>query len=160
MPALVLWSCVPSFCALSCIALCRVACRYGPISRFKGVFSGFWGFRVGLCRLGALRGLWGFCARVGLGGLKACGVFASVFLLLSLCLPLFYPFSSFFGLLCPFACPFLSSLLLSSGCPLSLPFLSLGVVVVSFSLTDVQTKRKGAISCVLSCPVVIFFGCP
>ena len=31
---------------------------------------------------------------------------------------------------------------------------SLGVVVVSFSLSDEYAKRKGAIPCVLSCPVV------
>ena len=41
---------------------------YGSISRFKGVFSAFWAFRVGLCYLGGLRGLCGFCARVELGG--------------------------------------------------------------------------------------------
>ena len=45
--------------------------EYGSISRFKGVFSAFLLFRVGLCCLGALRGLWGFCARVELGGLEA-----------------------------------------------------------------------------------------
>ena len=50
---------------------CRVACKYGSISRFEGVFSAFWGFRVGLCCLGGLRGLWGFCTRVELGGLEA-----------------------------------------------------------------------------------------
>ena len=63
MPALVLWSCVPSL--LSSLSLCLwwVALGYGSISRFKGVFSVFWGFRVGLCGLGALRGLCGFCAR-------------------------------------------------------------------------------------------------
>ena len=53
-----------------------VACEYGSISRFKGVFSVVWGVRVGLCCLGALRGLWGFCARVELGGFRACCVFA------------------------------------------------------------------------------------
>ena len=58
-------------------------------SRFKGVFSAVWAFRVGLYCLGALRGLWGFCTREWLGGYMACGVFAfrflsfaSVFLLL------------------------------------------------------------------------------
>ena len=34
------------------------------ISRFKGVFSAFWGADVCLYRLRSLRGLWGFCARV------------------------------------------------------------------------------------------------
>ena len=36
---------------------------------FLGGFSAFYGARVGLCWLGALRGLWGFCTRVELGGL-------------------------------------------------------------------------------------------
>ena len=47
---------------LSALSLCLwcVVCKYGSISRFKGVFSGFWAFRVGLCCLGALRGLCGF----------------------------------------------------------------------------------------------------
>ena len=58
---------------LSSLPLCLwcVVFEYGSISRFKGVFSGFWAFRVGLCCLGALRGLCGFCARVELGGLEA-----------------------------------------------------------------------------------------
>ena len=51
---------------------------------FLGRFSAFCGVCVGLCCSGALRGLWGFCARVWLGGLKACGVFASLFVLLRL----------------------------------------------------------------------------
>ena len=60
MPALVLWSCVPSF--LSALSLCLwcVVLEYALISRFKGVFSVVCGVCVGLCCLGALRGLWGF----------------------------------------------------------------------------------------------------
>ena len=53
--ALVLWSCVPSFCPLSCFVSWWVVFEYGSISRFKGVFSGFWASRVGLCGLRALR---------------------------------------------------------------------------------------------------------
>ena len=68
---------------------------------------------VGLCCLGALRGLWGFCVREWLGGLEACGVFASVFLLLSLCLLSFYALCLSSGALpllssclpCLFLCP-------------------------------------------------------
>lgn len=69
--ALVLWSCVPSF--LSALSLCLwcITFEYGSISRFKGVFRGFYMFGVGLCRFGALRGLCGFCTRVELGGLEA-----------------------------------------------------------------------------------------
>ena len=54
------------------------------ISRFRGVFSGFWGSDVYLYGSRSLRGLCGLCTRVGLGGLKACGVFASM---LPSCLP-------------------------------------------------------------------------
>ena len=74
-------------------------------------------------------------------------------------------FSSFAYLLLPFVLSlcscFLSFILsalswLSFACPLALSFLYCFafVVGVAFSLSDVQTKRKGAISCVLSCPVV------
>ena len=97
---------------------------------------------MGLCGLRALLGLWGFCTRVELGGLRACGVFASVFLLLLLCLP-----------------PFMLVVLLCSGC-LSFVLLhclcgSLGVVVVSFSLAvytqKERARRVGASSLVLLC---------
>ena len=124
--ALVLWSCVPSFCPSFLLCSRCIACKYGSISRFKGVFSVVWAFRVGLCGLGALRGLCGFCARVELGGLKTCGVFASIL--------------SVFHLLCPclvflLLClpPFMLVVLLCSGCL----FLSSCIVfVVAFSLTD------------------------
>ena len=58
---------------LSSLSLCLwcVVLRYGSISRFKGIFSGFWGCCVGLCCSGALRGLWGFCVREWLGGFMA-----------------------------------------------------------------------------------------
>ena len=82
-----LWSSggvLPAF--LYSLLLCSrcVACKYGSISLFKGVFSVVWGCCVGLFVLRALRGLWGFCVREWLGGLKACSVFASVFILLLL----------------------------------------------------------------------------
>ena len=107
---------------------------------------------MGLCCLRASRGLWGFCVRVELGGLKACGVFASVFILLLLLLSRF--------LLCLLV-------LLSSACPLSLwlilGFLSFGVVV-SFSLSDgfrhKKKGRKGFAPCVLSsCVVCVLNSC-
>ena len=77
--ALVLWSCVP--CFLSSLRLClwHIMLEYGSISRFKGVFSAVWCCCVGLLGFGGLRGLCGFCARVELGGLKAHGVFASIY---------------------------------------------------------------------------------
>ena len=77
--------------ALSLFPWC-VACKYGSISRFKGVFSDVWGCCVGLCCLGVLRGLCGFCVREWLGGLKACCVFAPIFIVL----PLFFLFFACF----------------------------------------------------------------
>ena len=54
---------VPFLLCLWCIAL-----ECGFISRFKGVFRGFYGADVCLYGFGVLRGLCGFCARVELGG--------------------------------------------------------------------------------------------
>ena len=88
-------------CLLPALSLCLwcIGFECGSISRFKGVFSEVWGCCVGLLGLRALRGLCGFCTRVELGGLRACGVFAFRFLLLLLCLP-----------------PFMLVVLLCSGC--------------------------------------------
>ena len=110
-------------CLLSAFLLCLwwVTCKYGSIWRFKGVFSVVWGVRVGLCGLRALRGLWGFCAHVWLGGLEARGVFASVFILLCLCfssLPVFWGFA--FVVLCLFSC--LPCLFLCGCCCFLFPF--------------------------------------
>ena len=114
---------------LSALSLCLwcVVFEYGLISRFNGVFRGFWAFRVGLSCLGALRGLWGFCTRVELGGLKACGVFSSVFILLP---------SAFLLCLSSGALP-----LLSSACPLACLVCSC-VLVFSFSLSDYTQKER------------------
>ena len=71
-PALVacpLLSCrVPRLLPSHLLCLWCVTLEYGSISRFKGVFRGFWVSCVGLYGFGALRGLCGFCARVELGG--------------------------------------------------------------------------------------------
>ena len=103
---------------------------------------------MGLCGLRALLGLCGFCTRVELGGLKACGVFAFVFLLLLLCLP-----------------PFMLVVLLCSGC-LSLSscivFVALWVWLLfpfPFRTTRKKKGRKGFAPCVLSSFVVGLFGC-
>ena len=165
--ALVLWWCVP--CLLSALlhCACRVACKYGSISRFKGVLRGFYGADVCLYGFGFLRGLWGFCARVELGGLKACGVFASIlssfvlylvlyFVLLLLCLPFFL--SSLLLLL--------SLFLLSSACPLGclasdlgLVFSLCGLLLFLFPLRMYAQKERAqsVVLCVLSCPVVCCF---
>ena len=146
---------VPAFCPLS-LCLFGVVCKYALIWRFKGVFSAVWGCCVGLCCLGALRGLWGFCVRERLGGFMSCGVFAPVFILLSsafllLCLcfsslPIFWGFAFVVLGLSSFL-PFLSCLLL---CPLWL-------LLFLFPLrmyTDKKKGRKGFAPCVLSCPVM------
>lgn len=41
MPAVVLWWCVPCLLVAFLLYACRVACKCGSISRFKGVFRGF-----------------------------------------------------------------------------------------------------------------------
>ena len=145
--------CVPSLCPCLLVALLLclwcVACKYGSISRFKGVFSVVWGVRVGLCCLGALRGLCGFCVREWLGGLKACGVFALYFVLLSFLFPLLPS--------CPAWLPalpaFLLFVLISWLCGLAF---GVGWVLAFFPFrTASDTKRKGAPCwCVLSWCVV------
>lgn len=132
--------CVP--CLLSAFLLCLwcVMLEYGSISRFKGVFRGFYMFGVGLCCLRALRGLWGFCARVELGGFGACGVFALLFVLLSFRFPLLFCFRPALVLL-PCLASALGLVLLSWLCWLAF---GVGWVVVSFSLADgFRHKKKG-----------------
>ena len=117
--------------ALSLYA-CRVACKYGSISRFKGVFRGVWGVCVGLCCLGALRGLCGFLCACIVRRIKG---------LQRICLS--------FVLFCPLSCPFapVFAFFYARCLSLSSCFVfvgSLGVVVVSFSLADgFRHKKKG-----------------
>ena len=138
-------------CLLSALSLClwRIACKYGSISRFKGVFSAVWGFRVGLCCLGGLRGLCGFCTRVELGGYMACGDFLQnlsfcPFVFLSCpafaCSPAWFPALPAF-LLC---LVFLALWLFGCGCCFLFPF-------------GICAKRKGArcCPCVLSSIVIL-----
>ena len=117
--ALVLWSCVLSFCPLSRFVFGALYLNMPLFRVFRGFLAGFRAFRVGLCGLRALRGLWGFCVREWLGGLEACGVFASLFVLLPFffcsCVCLLLCWLSFFALvvfLCSLAlsCLFLWSL--------------------------------------------------
>ena len=81
---------------------------------------------MGLCYLGGLRGLCGFCARVELGGYMTCGVFASNFCLFAL--PFVIRFISLRCLLSFFALVvFICSLALSlwffgCGCCFLFPF--------------------------------------
>ena len=93
---------------------------------------------MGLCCSGALRGLWGFCVREWLGGLKACGVFASVFLVFPLlCLP-FHLFTCFLSFT-------LSALFwLSFFCPLALSLWLFGCGCCFLFPCGIYAKRKGA----------------
>ena len=99
---------------------------------------------MGLCWLGALRGLWGFCARVELGGYMTCGVFAPIFPLFSLLLYVCLSFS----LVCPMVVLSLLSCLSCLVCCCGLV-----VFVVSFSLSvytqKERARRVGASSLVL-----------
>ena len=154
MPALVLWSCVPSFCPLCRFVLGALSLNMALFRVLRAFLARFVWVCVGLCGLRALRGLWGFCVRERLGGLKACGVFASLFVLLpiSFCLS-FYLFA-------PAFCPvFLLLVLLCSGCFSLLSFLI--CVCVFFFPCGLHAKRKGAkvFPCVLSSCVVGLFGC-
>ena len=100
---MVLWRCVP--CLLVAFLLCSrcVGLKYGFISRFNGVFSGFLLLDVCLYCLRALRGLWGFCVREMFGGFMACGVFPAKSFLLSFRFPLLSCFRPAL-LLCFVAC--------------------------------------------------------
>ena len=58
---------------LSALSLCLwcVACKYGSISRFKGVFSAVWGVSCGFVLLACFAWLVWLCTRVELGGFMA-----------------------------------------------------------------------------------------
>ena len=145
---------------LSLCAWC-VSPEYGSISRFKGVFRGFYGVRVGLCCLRALRGLCGFCARVELGGLKACCVFAFIS-------SLSHPFFIF---LCPCVCSLFMLFAYLLGLCLCCPRLvllhclcgSLGVLLFLFPFRTTRQKERAQrfVPCVLSLRVswVALSGC-
>ena len=137
---------------LPALLLCLwcIGLKYAFIWLFKGVFSAVWAFRVGLCCLGALRGLCGFCARVELGGLKDCGVFAFI---LSFCPFVFLSCPAFVLLAC-FA-SWLASLL--GFCSWSLGLLVLWLLVFFPFRTASDIKRRGAY-CVPSCGVLLV-GC-
>ena len=60
-----------AFCLRYRFALGVLSLNMALFRVFRAFLAWFWAFRVGLCCLGALRGLCGFCARVELGGLEA-----------------------------------------------------------------------------------------
>ena len=126
---------------MSTLSLCpwRVACKYGSISRFKGVFGGFCGVCVGLYCSGTLRGLWGFCVREWLGGFGACGVFAFLFI----SLPAF----------CPSPC------LLCSGCLLLVLLSCLFLWSLSlfpFPLRYIRKKGRNFLRPLFVCCVLVY----
>ena len=101
-----------------------------------------------MCCLGGLRGLWGFCVRERLGGLKACGVFASIYSFICLYLPFFLSLYLLLVLL-----SFVGLVVFRFR--LFVLLFSLWVFVFSFSLSDYTQKeralRVGASSLVLLC---------
>ena len=122
---------VPLLLLLSCNT-----CKICLISRFKGVFRGFWGADVYSYGLRALRGLWGFCVREWLGGYIACGDFLQN---LSFCPFVFLSCSAFVA--CFPWLPALLALLLFWLCGL---VCLLGWVVGFLSLSDgFRHKKKG-----------------
>ena len=160
------WVCVPAFCGfrtcqtfgagplvvcsllLSALSLCLwcVGFEYGLISRFKGVLARFCGVCVGLCGF-----VWLACFAWLVGLLYACGVrrFKGLW---RVCLR----FSSFALVFASFyaRCP--SLLWLSFFVLLHCLCGSLGVVVVSFSLSDYTQKERAQ---VLASSLVLLWAC-
>lgn len=140
----------PPFCQLSCFACDTLRLNMALFRVLRAFLARFGGVCVGLCCLGASRGLWGFCARVWLVGFGACGVFrllfssflllSSLFLLSSCSCP-----ASLLGF-CSWSCLAFLALWLGFWCWLGCCF---------FFPFGICVKRKGArCFCVLSCPVV------
>ena len=123
--ALVLWSCVPSFCPLYRFALGVLSLNMVSFRVFRGLLAGFMGF-VWVCMVLVL------C--VACVALYACGV-RRLKGLRRVCLS-FCPFAFLLLLLC--LPSFMLVVLLCSGC---LYLFSCIVFVVSFSLSD-KTKKE------------------
>ena len=95
-------------------------------------------FGVGLYCLGALRGLWGFCAREVFGGLEACGVFAPIYPFI--CLP-FIRFSASL----PIFWGFVFVVLGLSCLPVLFVLVSLWVLLFSFPYRTTRKKKGRAV---------------
>ena len=138
--ALVLWSCVPSFCPLCCSSLGALSTNMALFRILRAFLAWFMGF-AWVCVVLVL------C--VACGALYACGV-RRIRGLLRVCLS-FCPFAY---LLLPFVLSLCSCFLscLSSLCS---ALLWLFFVVVFFPCGLYAKKgRKGFAPCVLSCPIV------
>ena len=151
--ALVLWWCAP--CLLSALlhCTCRVACKYGSISRFKGVFKGvLWCGCVFVWVWGFAWIVWLLCA-CGVRRLydlrRVCLYFIAFAYVLSLT-PMFYlfciRFSSSSPFFCPLSCPFAPAFF---ACPL---VLSLCRLLFFFPLRMYAQKERAqsVVLCVLS----------
>ena len=141
----------PAFCPLSRFVFVVLLANMA-LFRVLGGFSGFYGVDVYLYELMSLRGLWGFCVREWLGGLKTFCVFAFLFLSLCSC------FCSSLSCFClSFCFPCLSScslLVLSLSLWLVLGFFRWGCCFF-FPFGYMQKERaQRFVPCVLACPAV------
>ena len=138
----------PLLSSLCCFCSWCVACKYGSIWLFKGVFSGFCGADVCLYGLRSLRGLWGFCVLEMFGGFGACGDFLHN---ISFC-----PFLSFSSLVlfCPLLCSFRPAFV---ACFLSCSWSAcLGLCCwLSFPSDGIRYEKRGAFSASLPRSVVL-----
>ena len=133
----------PAFCPLYCFACLGLLANMALFRVLRGFLGGFMGFVLSWC-FAWLVGLLYACKVRRFRGLKRVCLY-------------FIRFSSSLTCFCPFACSFISSLLLSSGCPLSCFVCSCVLVgfCIFFFPCGLYTKRKGAPCwCVLSRPVV------
>ena len=122
-----------AFYPLCCFALVALLANMALFRVLRAFLAGFGAF-VWVCVVLVFAWLvWLLCA-CGVRRIK--GLWRVCLYFIHLCLP-FVLFSSSLTCFCPFACPFLSSLLLSSGCPLCLLFLC--GLLFSFPY---RTKRK------------------
>ena len=112
---------------------------------------------MGLCWLGALRGLCGFCVHERLGGLEACGVFALVFRFFSVFAPVFVLLSCLLSLLLSFWLSFslFAPVVFCLSSCLVFPALSLWFL---FPFRTIRKKkgRKVFLRPLLSCCVVVY----
>ena len=114
-----------AFCPLSCFAFGALSLNVALFRVFRAFLGGFGRFVWVYVVLRALRGLWGFCTRVELGGFTACCVFPSIYPFICLSFYLFTCFLSF-----ALSALFWLSFVALCGC----------VVGAAFSLSD-KTKK-------------------
>ena len=147
-----LWVCsvpLPCLCPLSYFA-CRVACEYGFISHFKGVFRGFWGV-LGRSWVFVLLGCFAWIV-----GLLCAWIVRRLKGLWRIC-PYFFLFSSSSPIFCGFAFVVLGLFSWLLGfCSWSCLFSLCGLLLFLFPLRMCAQKERAqsVVPCVLSCLVV------